>query len=184
MQFCGIKINSVTYFIIVMAIGLLVDFLMHMLLRYYETKGRTRHEKVKETLETMGSSIMLGGFTTWLGVVPLALSTTKIFMVSFRPPPCYTAPEELLHREPQPHTNVCNFALDRFHFFLGNDYTRDCSWLDPPSCVVINIWPCGSRGKLQFSKDLSNIVCCSSRSINDKVRLHTSRYRKRKRGEW
>lgn len=87
MQFCGIKINSVTYFIIVMAIGLLVDFLMHMLLRYYETKGTTRHEKVKETLETMGSSIMLGGFTTWLGVVPLAFSTTKIFMVCIAPYP-------------------------------------------------------------------------------------------------
>ena len=98
MQFCGIKINSVTYFIIVMAIGLLVDFLMHMLLRYYETKGRTRHEKVKETLETMGSSILLGGFTTWLGVVPLAFSTTKIFMVRFCLPLDYSAPEEMRSR--------------------------------------------------------------------------------------
>ena len=80
MQYCGIKINSITYFIIVMAIGLLVDFLMHILLRYYETKGTTRHEKVKGTLESMGASILLGGFTTWLGVIPLAFSTTKVFM--------------------------------------------------------------------------------------------------------
>ena len=80
MQYCGIRVNSITYFIIVLAIGLLVDFLMHILLRYYESKGKTRHEKVKETLETMGSSILLGGFTTWLGVIPMALSTTKIFM--------------------------------------------------------------------------------------------------------
>ena len=28
MQFCGIKIHSITYFIIVMAIGLLVDFVV------------------------------------------------------------------------------------------------------------------------------------------------------------
>lgn len=82
MQYCGIKVNSVTYFIIVMAIGLLVDFLMHILLRYYESKGKTRHAKVKETLETMGASILLGGFTTWLGVIPLAFSSTKIFNVS------------------------------------------------------------------------------------------------------
>ena len=27
----------------------------------------------------MGVSILLGGFTTWLGVIPLAFSTTKIF---------------------------------------------------------------------------------------------------------
>ena len=83
MQYCGIKVNSITYFIIVMAIGLLVDFLMHILLRYYETKGKTRNAKVKETLETMGASILLGGFTTWLGVIPLAFSSTKIFMVRY-----------------------------------------------------------------------------------------------------
>ena len=80
MQYTGIRVNSITYFIIVLAIGLLVDFLMHILLRYYESKGTTRHEKVKETLETMGTSILLGGLTTWLGVLPMAFSTTKIFM--------------------------------------------------------------------------------------------------------
>ena len=69
-----------TYVTIVISIGLLVDFLMHVLLRYYETKGTTREAKVKETLETMGASMMLGGFTTWLGVIPMALSTTSIFM--------------------------------------------------------------------------------------------------------
>lgn len=58
MQFCGVKVHSITYFIVIMAIGLLVDFLMHVLLKFYETKGTTRHEKVKETLETMGTSIL------------------------------------------------------------------------------------------------------------------------------
>lgn len=64
--------------------GLLVDFLMHVLLRYFETTGTTRHEKVKETLETMGASILLGGLTTFIGVIPLAFSTTTIFMVVFK----------------------------------------------------------------------------------------------------
>lgn len=82
MQFCGMHINAVTYVTIVIAIGLLVDFLMHILLRYYETEGTTREAKVKETLETMGASMMLGGFTTWVGVIPMAFSSTKIFMVS------------------------------------------------------------------------------------------------------
>ena len=57
---------------------------MHILLRYYETTGKTRHEKVKETLETMGASILLGGLTTFIGVIPLAFSTTTIFMVVFK----------------------------------------------------------------------------------------------------
>jgi len=61
MQFCGIKVNAVTYVTIVISIGLLVDFLMHMLLRYYETPGSTREAKVIKALETMGASMMLGG---------------------------------------------------------------------------------------------------------------------------
>ena len=82
-QACGIYINAVTYVTIVISIGLLIDFLMHILLKYYEADGISREAKVKKTLETMGSSILLGGFTTWLGVLPLAFSTTKIFMVSY-----------------------------------------------------------------------------------------------------
>jgi predicted RND superfamily exporter protein len=84
MQYSGIHINVVTYVLIVMAIGLLVDFVMHILLRYYETTGTTRHAKVKETLKTMGASILLGGLTTFLGTVCLAFSSTTIFMVVFK----------------------------------------------------------------------------------------------------
>ncbi|CAB9518965.1 Pick C1-like protein 1 [Seminavis robusta] len=83
LQLFGVFINAVTYVTIVIAIGLLVDFLMHILLRYYEATGTTREEKVKETLETMGASMLMGGFTTWLGVIPLSLSSTKIFYTIF-----------------------------------------------------------------------------------------------------
>ena len=77
-------INGIFYICVVVSVGLLVDFLMHILLRYYETSHtKTRDERVKETLETMGASIMLGGLTTFLGVVPLCLSSTKIFMTVF-----------------------------------------------------------------------------------------------------
>jgi hypothetical protein len=31
---------------------------MHVLLRYYETKADTRRERVRDTLETMGTSIL------------------------------------------------------------------------------------------------------------------------------
>ena len=73
------QLQEISYFILVLSIGLLVDFLMHILLRFYESEGTTRNDKVKETLETMGASILLGAFTTFLGVIPLALSSTKIF---------------------------------------------------------------------------------------------------------
>jgi len=83
MEWMGLHINSLTYVIIVMAIGLLVDFLVHILLRYYETEGSTREEKVKDALSTMGASMFVGGMTTFLGVCPLVLSTTHIFMTVF-----------------------------------------------------------------------------------------------------
>jgi hypothetical protein len=51
-----------------MSIGLLVDFLLHVLLRYYECPG-TRYEKTVETLRTMGSSVLIGGITTCKFVV-------------------------------------------------------------------------------------------------------------------
>lgn len=65
-----------------MSIGLLVDFLMHILLRYYESEG-TRREKTTNTLKTMGSAIFLGGMSSLLGTLPLAFSTSEMFFNIF-----------------------------------------------------------------------------------------------------
>ena len=57
---------------------------MHVLLRYFESRpDQTREARVKETLRTMGASIMVGGFTTLLGVLPLVLSKLEIFLTVF-----------------------------------------------------------------------------------------------------
>jgi Niemann-Pick C1 protein len=82
MQWAGVAINPVSYVALSMSIGLIVDFLMHVLLRYYESEGN-RREKVIETLTSIGSSIMLGGITTFLGTVPLMFSTSEIFYIIF-----------------------------------------------------------------------------------------------------
>lgn len=83
LQLAGLYINAVTYVCLVISIGLLVDFLMHVILRYYESECTTREEKVKETLETMGASILVGGLSTFLGVIPLAFSTSVILRTVF-----------------------------------------------------------------------------------------------------
>ena len=83
LNFAGLHLNAVSYIAMVMSIGLLVDFLMHILLRFYESPGKTRHAKVKDTLKTMGSSILIGGISTFLGVIPLAFSTSEIFSTIF-----------------------------------------------------------------------------------------------------
>lgn len=83
-RFFGLDINGLTYICVVVAIGLLVDFLMHVLLRYYESRpDQTREARVKETLQTMGVSIMVGGVTTFLGVLPLIFSSLQLFLTVF-----------------------------------------------------------------------------------------------------
>jgi predicted RND superfamily exporter protein len=82
MQWGGVTINAVSWVTLAMSIGLLVDFIMHVLLRYYESPGN-RREKTIEMLRTMGSSILLGGISTFLGTVPLAFSTSEIFGTVF-----------------------------------------------------------------------------------------------------
>mmetsp|Transcript_24731 Transcript_24731/g.38156 ORF Transcript_24731/g.38156 Transcript_24731/m.38156 type:complete len:142 (-) Transcript_24731:30-455(-) len=79
MELMGLHVNSVTYVGLVMSIGLMVDYVMHVVIRYYESKKQSREEKVKDTLNTIGSSVLIGGLSTFLGIIPLAFSTSEIF---------------------------------------------------------------------------------------------------------
>jgi len=82
LQLAGYNINPISYVAIVISIGLLIDFLVHTLLRYFEIEG-DREKRTKEMLRTMGSSVFVGGISTFLGVVPLAFSTSNTFMTIF-----------------------------------------------------------------------------------------------------
>jgi len=83
LQLAGLHINAVSYVSLTVSIGLLVDFLMHILLRYYEAEPDTRKEKVKDTLKTMGLSVFVGAASTLFGVVPLGFSQSEIFSTIF-----------------------------------------------------------------------------------------------------
>mmetsp|Transcript_30782 Transcript_30782/g.46689 ORF Transcript_30782/g.46689 Transcript_30782/m.46689 type:complete len:912 (-) Transcript_30782:62-2797(-) len=79
-----IYVNSVSAVGLAMSMGLVVDYNMHMFLTYFEIDGRsTRDERVKEVLRTMGKSIFLGGFSTFLGILPLAFAGTEFFRTFF-----------------------------------------------------------------------------------------------------
>lgn len=51
MQWGGVTIDPVSYVACVMSIGLLVDFILHVLMRYYECPGN-RHEKTVAMLKS------------------------------------------------------------------------------------------------------------------------------------
>jgi len=83
LQWVGVSINAVSYIALVMSIGLLVDFIMHVLLRYHESTFETRKDKTIDTLKTMGSSILVGALSTFLGTLPLAFSSSEMFSTIF-----------------------------------------------------------------------------------------------------
>ena len=83
LQVCGVYLNAINFFTMMMSIGLLVDFNMHILLRYYESPCATRELKVKDSLQTMGSSVVIGGLSTFLGVVPLLFATSVMMKTLF-----------------------------------------------------------------------------------------------------
>lgn len=83
LQFAGIKVNAVSYISLVMSIGLIVDFLIHPLQRYFESSAEGREGKIKDVLQTTGASVFIGGLSTFLGVIPLAFSTSEVFNTIF-----------------------------------------------------------------------------------------------------
>jgi Niemann-Pick C1 protein len=82
-QLSGLYINVTTYISLAMAIGLLVDYVVHVLLRFYEVPGTTRDEKVKKMLKSIGSAVLSGGLSTFLGILPLAFSTSQVMRTVF-----------------------------------------------------------------------------------------------------
>jgi len=83
LQLAGVAINPVSYIGLVMSIGLMVDYVVHTVLRYYESPAKDREGKVKDMLRTMGSSVLIGGISTVLGVMPLAFASSNIFFTIF-----------------------------------------------------------------------------------------------------
>ena len=79
----GLYIDSMVFVCIIVSVGLLVDHLMHALLRYFESPGSSPVEKVQLTLRTLGSSIFVGGFSTFLGILPLAFGTSMVMKTVF-----------------------------------------------------------------------------------------------------
>lgn len=79
----GLHIDSMSFICIIMSVGLLVDFLMHVLLRYFESPGATRLQKVQATLQTIGPSIFVGGLSTFFGILPLSLATSMVMRTVF-----------------------------------------------------------------------------------------------------
>ena len=60
------------------------DYIMNVLLGYYEeSKGKTRSERFRGTLRTVGSLVLIDGLSTFVGVLPLAFSSSAVVRTVF-----------------------------------------------------------------------------------------------------
>ena len=53
LQWAGMHIDTITYVTVILGVGLFVDYLMHVLFRYYESPGH-RHEKIVDFAQHHG----------------------------------------------------------------------------------------------------------------------------------
>jgi len=79
----GLAIDPLTFLALTMAIGLVVDYCVHIVHAYLEGEGHSRDEQIKTVMTEIGASILTGACSTLLGVLLLAFSSSKTFQTFF-----------------------------------------------------------------------------------------------------
>lgn len=87
MVFWDLTLNTVTLVQLVMAVGLVVDYMAHIV-HHYSIQSSidypSNSEKLKVTMSEMAPSVFMGCFTTLLGVLPLSLASSTMFRMFFK----------------------------------------------------------------------------------------------------
>ena len=83
LHFWDITIDIISCVNIVLAIGLCVDYSVHIGLAYMVAKG-SRQDKAVEAVASIGPAVFNGGFTTLLAVVLCSLSYSHVFLTFFK----------------------------------------------------------------------------------------------------
>ncbi|KXJ16057.1 patched domain-containing protein 3 [Exaiptasia diaphana] len=83
MHFWGLTIDTVTTILLVLAVGLAVDYASHIAHSFMVTAG-TRQERAHITLRDMGPAVFNGGFSTFLAFILLVASNSYVFKTFFK----------------------------------------------------------------------------------------------------
>ncbi|PFX12475.1 Patched domain-containing protein 3 [Stylophora pistillata] len=79
-----VSLNFVSMINLVMAVGFAVDYSAHVAHAYTTSNKETADKRVVEALSTIGASVLMGGFSTFLGMVLLGFASSEIFRIFFR----------------------------------------------------------------------------------------------------
>ena len=91
MPWIGVEVNGVSVICVVLAIGLAVDYSVHIAGAFLtisaeplENGASSRTQRAAHALWKMGPAVINGGFSTFLAVTPLFFATSYVFRVFFR----------------------------------------------------------------------------------------------------
>lgn len=81
----GLDLNSISMINLLMAVGLVVDYSMHVAHCFCMQDGSlTRRERVVKAMEEIGGAVLLGVGSTFVAILPLSLAGSEVFRVFFK----------------------------------------------------------------------------------------------------
>mmetsp|Transcript_16582 Transcript_16582/g.36034 ORF Transcript_16582/g.36034 Transcript_16582/m.36034 type:complete len:965 (+) Transcript_16582:64-2958(+) len=83
-HFWGIDISSVSVICLSLAVGLSVDFTVHIAKAFMDAAGDCRRDRVQEALRALGPPVLHAGISTFLAIFVLIGAKSFIFRVFFR----------------------------------------------------------------------------------------------------
>ena len=90
MPLLGVELNSVSLICVVMAVGLAVDYSVHIAGAFLDVSATdcdgfsARQQRAAYAMWKMGAAVVNGGFSTFLAVLPLVMAQSYPFKVFFR----------------------------------------------------------------------------------------------------
>ncbi|CAG9462334.1 unnamed protein product [Pedinophyceae sp. YPF-701] len=83
LHYWNVTIDSVVVIMLVLSLGLSVDYSVHIAHAFMSSGGEP-NERLVETLATMGTAVLSGGLSTWLAVLLIGASESYVFETFFR----------------------------------------------------------------------------------------------------
>lgn len=78
------RLNSITAFFIIIAVGLSVDCSAHVAHTFAHAPGATRDDRTRAALATIGGSVFKGGLSTFFGICVTGFANSYIFWCFFK----------------------------------------------------------------------------------------------------
>ena len=83
MWLAGIPVNTVSVVNLVMAVGLSVDYSLHVMHTFLATRGASRGARVRGTMLGIAAAVLLAVLSTFFGALALAGTTSEIIRTLF-----------------------------------------------------------------------------------------------------